>query len=313
MATKNLYQRIAAVMRHASVVIKNKEIKAGNDTYKAATHNAVNRVLRPAMLDEGIIATISQMGEGKIFEGETKYGTKKIRFQALYAVCYVNIDDPTDRFTMEIEAHAEEYGDKAPGKAATYALKTAHMKTFFLESVDDDDEDRLPQHNNHLQPAAPARVIDMRETYRKAAEFLGVEELEIEKKAGAVLADPQTGEIPNTVIALAEPLAARVRLHLRDLAREHKPDDNPGIQSPGESGYQKDQSDGAKYAAMVKKRQRHINAKIKEQELDREEVKAGLEKLFGVESTGKLGGLTDAEWSSVIGDLQMVVDAGKEE
>lgn len=60
-------------------------------------------------------------------------------------------------------------------------------------------------------------------------------------------------------------------------------------------------------------RRKHINAKIKDLGLDREEVKAGLGKLFGVDSTGQLGGLTEAEWSSVIGDLQMVVDAGKEE
>lgn len=60
-------------------------------------------------------------------------------------------------------------------------------------------------------------------------------------------------------------------------------------------------------------RRKHINAKIGELGLDREEVKAGLKKLFAVDSTGQLGGLTDAEWSSVIGDLQKVVDAGKEE
>lgn len=60
-------------------------------------------------------------------------------------------------------------------------------------------------------------------------------------------------------------------------------------------------------------RRKHINAKIGELGLDREEVKSGLKKRYEIDSTGQLGGLTDAEWSSVIGDLQMVVDAGKEE
>lgn len=299
---KNLYQRIAAVMHNCGIVIKNKEVKVGTEKYKAATHNAVNRAIREEMLKEGVLALITQNGEGKIFEGETRSGTKKIRFQAMYTITYVNVDDPNDKYAMDMEAHAEEYGDKAPGKASTYALKNAHMKTFFLEAVDDTDEDRLDTHQQHLKKQYPVSVIDMRETYIKAANALDMLPDAIEDEARQVIARNHRGEVPATVIALSEPLAVMVRQHLKSLYRA-KQKAEPETEAPQ-----------ALNADEVRDRRRkQVNAKINELGLDREAVKAGMSQRYGVYSTGELGGLSDRDYEDILDSLPELAEVGKVE
>jgi hypothetical protein len=51
----------------------------------------------------------------------------------------VNIDNPTDKVCVTVQAHAQDNGDKAPGKAMTYAVKTAVLKMFFFETGENDE------------------------------------------------------------------------------------------------------------------------------------------------------------------------------
>jgi hypothetical protein len=55
------------------------------------------------------------------------------------ATAVVNIDDPTDRAVLPIEAHALDQGDKAPGKAMSYATKYAMLKLLSLETGEADE------------------------------------------------------------------------------------------------------------------------------------------------------------------------------
>ena len=46
---------------------------------------------------------------------------------------------PAKRITSTIQAHANDNGDKAPGKALTYATKAAILKVLCLESGENDE------------------------------------------------------------------------------------------------------------------------------------------------------------------------------
>jgi hypothetical protein len=63
----------------------------------------------------------------------------------------VNADDPTDKFSIEIEAHALDHGDKAPGKALSYAKKYAVLKLLDIETGED-EEGRPDQHADKAMP-----------------------------------------------------------------------------------------------------------------------------------------------------------------
>ncbi len=49
------------------------------------------------------------------------------------------MDEPTDRITVRLDAHADDYGDKAPGKALSYATKYAILKVLMLESGENEE------------------------------------------------------------------------------------------------------------------------------------------------------------------------------
>ena len=50
-------------------------------------------------------------------------------YSGFYDVHFVNMDNPEDRTVVSVEAHANDNGDKAPGKAMTYAVKIGNSKT----------------------------------------------------------------------------------------------------------------------------------------------------------------------------------------
>ena len=71
--------------------------------------------------------------------GETKSGMKKWRYSALFNCSLINADEPSDTYSAVIPAHAEDFGDKAPGKALSYAAKSFLLKAFSLETGESDE------------------------------------------------------------------------------------------------------------------------------------------------------------------------------
>lgn len=131
----NIYQRINAVMKKVSYVQKD----AAVTNYKAVTHDNVTAVLRPELVEQGIVVETSQRAGRVIKEWTTKNGALFHRYQGDYDVSFVNIEDPKDRATMSIQAHADDNADKAPGKSMSYATKNAMLKTFSLETGENEE------------------------------------------------------------------------------------------------------------------------------------------------------------------------------
>ena len=134
----NIYQRINEVRKVAAYAKKDKAV-AGSG-YMAVTHDAITALLREGMVEHGIVVAPSLIAS-RVSDTTTTTGKgiPIIRYEATYEVRFVNADDPQDMVATRIEAHALDQGDKAPGKAISYAVKYAMLKLFSIETGEDDE------------------------------------------------------------------------------------------------------------------------------------------------------------------------------
>ncbi len=152
----NIFQRMAKVREAVAYLKKDKKV----ESYWAVTHDMVTRELREHFITQGIITVLRQTS-GQTFETgkATKSGTPYTRYEGMYELTFVNIDAPVDSVTYTIGAVAEDHGDKAPGKAASYAVKTIFLKAFNIETGEG-DESRKKQ---KLVPITGFQIIELRE------------------------------------------------------------------------------------------------------------------------------------------------------
>lgn len=141
MSELNIYQRINAVMKDVSYVQKDRAVSGGGANYKAVTHDQAVSVIRASLVNHGIvIEPVQRSGEFlQMRDLNLPQPVKMGLYSGCYDVHFVNIDKPEERTTISVEAHANDNGDKAPGKAMTYAVKTAILKQFTLETGEDDE------------------------------------------------------------------------------------------------------------------------------------------------------------------------------
>ena len=139
MNDKNIYQRINAVMKKISYVQKDKAISGGGQNYKAVTHDNVTAMIRGHLVEEGIVVQLEQLKGELLIRRDLTKDIKMHLYQGSYAISFVNIDDPQDKATVTIDAHAADNGDKAPGKASSYATKYAMLKMFSIETGENEE------------------------------------------------------------------------------------------------------------------------------------------------------------------------------
>lgn len=139
----NIYQRLNEVRKAVSYIQKDKRIQGGGN-YMAVTHDAVTSEVRDHLVTHGVVVSPSLVRSSTTDTGTTtSSGVPIIRYEAAYDIAFVNCDEPTDRHVMQLEAHALDNGDKAPGKAISYATKYAMLKLFSIETGEGEEE-RIP-------------------------------------------------------------------------------------------------------------------------------------------------------------------------
>lgn len=135
-ATMNIYQRINAVRKAIGYVQKDKAVSTGGGSYKAVTHDAVTGMVRAALIDNGVIVVPSVISS--VFHPKEPDAKQRL-YEATYQIEFVNMDDPADRIVTNQNAHALDNGDKAPGKAMSYATKYAILKLFNIETGEEEE------------------------------------------------------------------------------------------------------------------------------------------------------------------------------
>lgn len=136
MATLNIYQRINDVRKSIGYIQKDKAVSTGGGSYRAITHDAVTGMVRAALIEHGVVIVPSVLSA--VFNAKEPEAKQRL-YEATYQIEFVNIDDPADRIVTQQNAHALDNGDKAPGKAQSYATKYAILKLFNIETGEDEE------------------------------------------------------------------------------------------------------------------------------------------------------------------------------
>lgn len=144
-----LFKAVNKVMQQAKGVAKNSTVGFGKSAYKGVNDMDVKELLQPLMAENGLsIFPVDYETNSKLetWEEAGKMKSKHfIEVKATYLLCHSSGE------TIEIKGMGQgiDSGDKAPGKALTYALKNALLYTFLipagLDDTDNDHSDDLPQ------------------------------------------------------------------------------------------------------------------------------------------------------------------------
>lgn len=153
----NIYQRLNEVRSEVGYLQKDGDVQG----YKAVTHDLVTSAVREHLIAQGVMVVPRQMSGESFNVGSTKSGTPIIRYEATYEIDFVNCDDPQDRVTVVQHSHANDHGDKAPGKACSYAVKYAMLKLFSIETGEN-EESRI-EIANKQQPITEEQAKTIKE------------------------------------------------------------------------------------------------------------------------------------------------------
>lgn len=151
-STLNILQRINAVMQELDYLQKEK--KSGMQ-YSFVSHDKVTGAIRPLLVKHGIVCFPTDFNVKQ--EGNRTQLQCKVRF--------VNIENHHDCIVVDSFGYGIDAQDKGPGKAISYAVKYALLKTFALETGDDPDQD---QHVK-FEPDNAAKPEKKEPTYERSA------------------------------------------------------------------------------------------------------------------------------------------------
>lgn len=144
---KNIYQRMLAVMDAVSEITKSD--KRVNGQFRYVTIDSVVEAVRPHLIKHGIVTIPRKVGSawnGNMLEVD-------------FEIDFVNVDDPADKITVPVLAHATGNDAMRPGKAASYAVKMCYLRTFNIVSNEDDDNER--EIITHQPPARRSRAEEL--------------------------------------------------------------------------------------------------------------------------------------------------------
>lgn len=165
----SIYEKMSAITAEIGVVEKNLNVKVNsNSSYKAVSERDVLDAVKPI---EQKYRVYSYPANRKIVDcdvltKETEYNgtitrtnTLFMRVETVYR--FVNIDKPDEFIETTVYGDGLDTGDKASGKAMTYADKYALMKAYKLSTGDDPDKEASPEHGyeKKAEPKATTKQI----------------------------------------------------------------------------------------------------------------------------------------------------------
>lgn len=170
--SKNIYQRIHEAMGVVTYIAK--EDKKVNNQYTFVSHDAVTAKCRAALHDAGVITFIKTMN--RVNNGN--------RVEIDIVFTFQNVDNKDDFLDVPSSGFGIDQQDKGIGKAMSYAVKYAYLKTLGLETGDDPEKDNI-EHKEEVQKINDVQLTTlqnmMMEVQADETAFLkyyGIEKLE---------------------------------------------------------------------------------------------------------------------------------------
>lgn len=149
----NIYERLSLITDEIGVIEKNLNVQVNkNASYKAVSERDVLDAVKPFErkyrvysypVKREIIDKDTLVKENEYNGNVTRTNTLFMRIDTTYR--FVNIDKPDEYMETTVYGDGLDTGDKAPGKAMTYADKYALMKAYKLSTGDDPDKESSPE------------------------------------------------------------------------------------------------------------------------------------------------------------------------
>lgn len=166
----NIYEKLSLVTEEIGVIEKGLTVQINKvNSYKAVSERDVLDAVKPIerkyriysypakreVIDKDILVKETEYN-GNI----TKTNTLFMRINTTYR--FVNLDNPNEFIETTVYGDGLDTGDKAPGKAMTYADKYALMKAYKLSTGDDPDKEASPEKGySKTEQKATEKQIDI--------------------------------------------------------------------------------------------------------------------------------------------------------
>ena len=134
----NLHQKLLELQKAVTFVAK--DGKNMSDKYDYTSSSGILSVVRPKMDELGLLLFMDA-NDAVFHEGMTKSGTTRFLVEVWYTFTWVDVDSGEKLSVKWYSNGADLAGEKAPGKAATYAEKQFLLKNLHIPT-DRDDPDR---------------------------------------------------------------------------------------------------------------------------------------------------------------------------
>lgn len=144
----NIYEKLSLIENEIGVVEKGLSVSMGKGSYKAVSERDVLDAIKPIEQKYRVYSYPydTEIINNEVLEKSSNYGTTTSQFLRLKRVYrFVNIDNKDEYIDVISYGDGIDTGDKAPGKAMTYADKYALMKAYKLSTGDDPDKEASPK------------------------------------------------------------------------------------------------------------------------------------------------------------------------
>jgi hypothetical protein len=144
----NIYQKMLLATAQIEKVAKNLKVEMGRGSYKAVSEGDVLKAVKPIEAELGIysypvarnITETATLTTSKEYNGnKTESNQLFMRLETVYR--FINVENPEEYIDITTYGDGIDSGDKAPGKAMTYADKYALLKAYKVETGDDPDKE----------------------------------------------------------------------------------------------------------------------------------------------------------------------------
>lgn len=140
----NIYEKLSAITNEISAVAKNLNVGYGKSQYKAVGEADVLAAVKPTEEKYKVYSypVSRRVIESNVLTSLDKDGNEKrqlfMRLEVVYR--FVNTENPEEYIDITTYGDGVDPGDKAPGKAMTYADKYALLKAYKIITGDDPDQ-----------------------------------------------------------------------------------------------------------------------------------------------------------------------------
>ena len=159
----NIYEKMNLITNEIGVIEKNLKIDVTKTrSYKAVSERDVIDGVKPLEEKYRIYSypVSRKIVDKDVLTKETDYGTTNSLFMRIETTYrFVNIDKTDEYIETTVYGDGIDTGDKAPGKAMTYADKYALMKAYKLSTGDDPDNEASPKEGyKKVNKATPNQI-----------------------------------------------------------------------------------------------------------------------------------------------------------